>query len=109
MNVVDHQLQIVSMDVGIEASQDRIEPVVYQQVARLRDIHPLFITAVEHVTAQLKKGLLTSDFTFKRLQLQTTHKHKVVVVVDGDVATVAVENARVVGQQVLLLRPNAGE
>ena len=63
----------------------------------------------EPVAAELKKRLLTKDFAVKRLQLQATHIHEFVVVVDADVATVAVENPGVIGQQILLLRPNAGE
>ena len=43
------------------------------------------------------------------MQLQPADIHKVVVVVDGDVAAVAVENAGVIRQQILLLRPNVGE
>jgi hypothetical protein len=82
--------------------------VVYEQIARLRDIHPLFISAVEHVAAELKKGSLSKN-VFERLQLQATDKHKVVVIVDRDVAAVAVENSCIIRQQILLLRPNAGE
>jgi hypothetical protein len=75
----------------------------------LRDIYPRFIAAVKYIAAELEKRGLTSDFALEWLQLQAADKHKVVVVVDGDVATVAVENASVVGQQVLLLGPNARE
>ena len=70
---------------------------------------PAVIAALEHVAAKLKKGLLTKDFAVKRLQLQATHIHEFVVVVDADVAAVAVENPGVIGQQILLLRPNARE
>jgi len=73
--------------------------VVYQQVARLRDIFLRFIAAVEHVAAQLEKGGLTKDFACERLQLQAACEHKIVVVVDGNVAAVAVENASVAGQR----------
>src|SRR4029077_7078560 len=74
--------------------------VVYQQVARLRDIFLRFIAAVEHVAAQLEKGGLTKDCACERLQLQAACEHKIVVVVDGNVAAVAVENASVVSQEV---------
>src|SRR4029077_12799441 len=73
--------------------------VVYQQVARLRDIFLRFIAAVEHVAAQLEKGGVTKDFACERLQLQAACEHKIVVVVDGNVAAVAVENASVAGQR----------
>ena len=52
---------------------------------------------------------MTKDFSIKRLQLEPTHIHEFVVVVDADVATVAVENPGVIRQQILLLRPNACE
>jgi len=82
--------------------------VVYQQVTRLRDIFPRFIAAVEHV-ARFEKGGLTKDCACEQLQLQAACKHKIVVVVDGNVAAVAFENASVVGQRsVALVRRSKG-
>ena len=45
----------------------------------------------------------------QRHQLQTAHVHEVVVVVVGGIASVAVEDAGVVSEQVFLLRPDIGE
>src|SRR4029077_6313534 len=75
----------------------------------LRDIYPRFIAAVKYVAAQLEKGRLTKDFAGERLQLQAACEHKIVVVVDGNVAAVAVEYAGIICQQILPLRPNARE
>src|SRR5206468_3029954 len=56
----------------------------------------------------LQKRSLTSK-VFEGLQLQPADIHEVVIVVGGDVAAVAIENAAVIGQQILLCGPNIGE
>src|SRR5439155_2901472 len=72
------------------------------------DICSLAIAAVENVSAKLEKGSLAEN-VFEQGRLQTADIHEVVVVVNGSVLAVSVEDAGVVGQQILLLRPNARE
>src|SRR5439155_6275227 len=61
--------------------------------------------AVEHVAAKLEKGSLPEN-VLEQGRLQTADIHEVIVVVIINVAAVPVEDAGVIGQQILLLRPN---
>src|SRR5207253_9293325 len=81
---------------------------VDQKVPRLRDIYPLVIAAIEHVAAQLEQGSLTEN-VFEQGRLQPAYIHEVIVVVNGRVLAISVEDAGVIGQQILPLRPNLGE
>src|SRR5262249_12597337 len=67
------------------------------------------IAAPKRVAAQLKKRCLTKNFAVKWLQLQTTHIHEFVIVVDASVTTVAIENSGIIGQQIFSLRSDAGQ
>src|SRR4029077_1580670 len=82
---------------------------IHQQVQRLRDICALVIAAIEHVTAKLQAGILTEQFALPRQKLQPPDIHKVVVVVNGDIASISVEDAGVIRQQILLIGPNVRE
>ena len=71
----------------------------------MRDIYPLVIAAVEYVAAKLEKGSLTEN-VLEQGRLQPAYIHEVIVIVNGRVLAVPVEDAGVIGQQILLLRPN---
>ena len=75
----------------------------------MRDICALVIPAIEHVTAKLQTGILTEDFAFERHQLQPADIHEVIVVVNAGVASVPVEDAGVISQQIFLLGPDVCE
>ena len=70
---------------------------------------PCVIAAVEHVAAQLKKGSLTENVFEQGCNSRRPTYMKLLLSLTRDVAAVAVENPGVIRQQILLLRPNAGE
>src|SRR4029077_435791 len=78
-------------------------------VQRLRDICALVLAAVEYVTTKLQTGILTEQLALPRQKLQPPDIHEIIVVVNAYIASVSVEDAAVIGQQILLRRPDVRE